>query len=116
MIIRSGLFAMTLIFGTGAVAQPTDAQKATTESVTFTDLDLDSKEGQSALLRRIEGASDRVCDMGGMQSMDDFSQWGRCYRAALGDGRRQMDALIAARQSGVIFGASLLVVSGTQAN
>jgi len=111
MFIRSGIFAAALMLGTAAWALPNQSgATVASERVTYDDLDLESQSGDAALLRRIRAAANRVCDFGGMQTMEDFSKSGRCYRAAVSDAQRQMKQLMAARSLGHVLAASTLII------
>ena len=113
MLIKGAIVAMAIVLGTPAFPQPNHAEtEAATERVAYVDLDLGSQAGEAALLRRIRAASSRVCDVGGMQTMDDFSLWGRCYRSAVAHGSYQMRQVLAAHNSRAMITASAIVVSG----
>jgi len=112
MLITKGFFAAALVAATAVSAMPdSSGAVAATERVTYADLDLGSPAGEAALVRRIEAAANRVCDFGGMQTMDDFSKSGRCYRRAIGDGQKQMNQVIAARSAGSVLAASALIIT-----
>lgn len=112
MLIIKGFFAAAIVVATAASAMPdSSGAVAATERVTYADLDLGSPAGQAALLRRMEAAANRVCDYGGMQTMEDFSKSGQCYRRAIGDGKQQMNQLVAARSAGSVLAASALTIS-----
>ena len=109
---KTGLLILATIFATGALAQPREVQPpAQSERVAYTDLDLGSRGGQAALRHRIEVAAGRVCDTGGMLSMEDFVVTAQCYRLAYEDGNRQVDRVIAANRTGAALAASAIVVS-----
>lgn len=111
-MLKSGIVALglTLALGTAAAAAAPEAPLAT-ESVAFSDLDLNSAAGQKMLRHRIEVAAGNVCDLGGMAQMEDFLVSTACYRAAYHDGIRQMQQVVAARASGATMAVSALVIS-----
>jgi UrcA family protein len=82
-----------------------------TEQVTYADLDLASATAQATVQQRIRAAADRVCDLGGMQAMEDFSASSNCFRKAVADGFRQMDQAVAAKRGGAVVAASALIIT-----
>lgn len=107
------LGAITLGSG-GAIAQPTSAiplYTVSTERIGYADLDLSSRGGEATLVRRIREASGRVCDIGGMQSLDDFATYTRCYSSAVAEGRRQMNEALAGMKSDSTLAAAALTIS-----
>jgi UrcA family protein len=112
MLIRSGFFALALAaaVATPALADPSGATAAT-ERVTYDDLNLASPSGAKVLSERIRAAANQVCDWGGMQTTEEFSKSGQCFRRAFADGERQMNQLIASRSSGAAVGATALIIS-----
>jgi UrcA family protein len=111
-MIKSGPLAVVLAFASGAVAQPPATQTPVrTEQVTYADLDLTSTTGQATLQQRIRAAADRVCDMGGMQTMEDFSASSNCFRKAVADASRQMDQAVAAKRGGAVLAAAALIIT-----
>jgi UrcA family protein len=111
-MLKSGILMLALFCsaGTAAAAAAPEAPLAR-ESVTFSDLDLNSAAGQKALRHRIEVAAGNVCDLGGMAQMEDFLESAACYRSAYQDGIRQMEQLVASRTGGAAIAASALVIS-----
>ena len=112
-MIKVGLIVAAVTFATGAMAQPRSAETPLqSEQVSYADLNLDSKSGQAVLRHRIVVAAGRVCDTGGMLSMEDFTVTARCYRAAYDDGLRQMNDAVAAKASGAVLTATAIVITG----
>jgi UrcA family protein len=111
--MKTMLALSLLIASSSAIGQPLDSgQSAPSERVTYTDLNLASAAGQSALERRIRLAAGRVCDFGGMQEGEALGANFRCYRTAVSDGLRQMNQVVAGvRSSGDTLAASALVIS-----
>jgi UrcA family protein len=103
-----------VLMSTSVIAQPVSSDEPKpTEQVTYSDLNLATAAGQSALERRIRGAAGRVCDFGGTQELEAFSASYRCYRTALSDGLHQMnEVVVASKSSGNVLAASALVISG----
>jgi UrcA family protein len=85
-----------------------------TEVVGYADLDLASKSGKMALTQRLRAASGRVCDMGGMQTLEEFAIVSRCYSAALKDGERQMDRVVAGNKSGSMLTEAALTITANR--
>lgn len=111
-MIKSGLLILALTCASGALAQPRNAEPPLqSEQVTYSDLDLSSSHGQAVLRHRIQLAAGRVCDTGGMLSMEDFLATSQCYRVAYQNGIRAVDRVIAANRMGVGLAASAIVVS-----
>ena len=112
MLVRSAFFAIAIALGSGAIAQQKDQETPVpSERITYSDQDLSSSVSQAALRHRIEAAASRVCDAGGMQTMEDFAVYSRCYSAARWDGLRQLDRLVADRGRAPVVAASALIVS-----
>ena len=112
-MIKLGLMMASVAFATGAVAQPRSSETPLqSEQVSYADLNLGSKSGQAVLRHRIVVAAGRVCDTGGMLSMEDFSVTARCYRAAYEDGLRQMNHAVAANAAGAFLAATAIVIIG----
>jgi len=108
-------FAAIALSSASALAQPpvvAPPYAVSIERVAYADLDLSSRGGDATLVRRIREASDRVCDMGGMQKLEDFATYTRCFSAAMADGKRQMDKVVAANKSGALLTAAALTISG----
>jgi UrcA family protein len=110
-MMKSGLLILTSLLATGVAAQPSrpDASPRT-EQVTLADLNLAQASAQATVQGRIRAAADRVCDVGGMQALDDFTASSNCYRRAVADGYRQLDRMIAATRTGAVIAASAIVV------
>lgn len=111
MLVRSAIFAISLALGSGAIAQPNGhGTSVPSERITYSDQDLNSPSSRAALRHRIEAAASRVCDDGGMQVMEDFIVYSRCYSAARWDGLRQLDKLVADRGTAAAVAASTLII------
>jgi UrcA family protein len=112
-MLKSGILIVALAFSTPtlAAAAAPEAPLAK-QSITFSDLDLSSSAGQKSLRHRIEVAAANVCDLGGMGQLEDFVEFGACYRTAYQGGVRQMQQLVAARAAGSAIAVSALVISG----
>jgi UrcA family protein len=111
-MLKSGILVVALAFSTPTVAAAAAPEAPLArESVTFSDLDLNSAAGQKTLRHRIEIAAGNVCDLGGMAQMEDFLQSTACFRAAYRNGIRQMQQVVAARAGGAAIAASALVIS-----
>ena len=109
---KSGFLAVILTFASGAVAQPpTVGPPVRSEIVTYTDLDFASAASQSTVQQRIRAAADRVCDLGGMQTMEEFNASSNCFAKAVADGLRQLDKAVAAKRGGAVVAASALVIT-----
>ena len=80
-----------------AAAMPESASVQPSASVAVADLDLASPSGSKALRRRIEGAAAGLCLTGAVEPLDVRLARSRCYRAAVADGQRKADGLIALR-------------------
>ena len=112
-MLKSGLLVIALACATGAVAEPRNAEPPLqSEQVTYSDLNLNSTEGQAVLRHRIQVAAGRVCDTGGMLAMEDFQLTAACYRLTYQDGIQQMDRVVAANRSGAVLAASAIVITG----
>jgi UrcA family protein len=110
-MIKTALMILAAAASTAAAAQSEDSSVAPrSEHVSFADLDLSSTAGQVALQHRIQGAADRVCDVGGMMDVEQFLESTACYRTAYADGLRQMRLIVASRSSGAAIAASALVI------
>jgi len=111
-MMKSGLLTFTLICASAAFAQPRGAEPLPqSEQVNYADLNLNSSTGRADLKHRIQVAAGRVCDTGGMLTMEDFDVTARCFRRTYDDGVRQMDRAVAANRSGVVLAASAIVIS-----
>ena len=111
-MMKSAIFAATLAIAPAAIASPPQVNAAPrSEQVSYTDQDLDSPSGQSALRSKIRSAADRVCDLGGTPNLEDFGKSADCYRAAMKSGLKQMNQLIASRRSGATFAAATLIIT-----
>lgn len=105
-MIRSAVLIIALSLASGAFAQP-----VRTENITYADLNLGRSDAQSTLQSRIRAAAARVCDVGGMQALEDFSTSSHCYRRAVRDGYRQMNQVIAANRVGSAMAAAAIVIT-----
>jgi UrcA family protein len=102
----------TAVAISAAQAAAQDLSSAPAEHVNYADLDLGSPAGKLTLEQRIRAAASRVCNIGSGKQILQENRAGRaCYRTSLADGIRQMDRLIAARQSGTSMAAATLIVS-----
>jgi UrcA family protein len=112
-MIKSTILAVTLVLGAGAVAKPIGpALGPPTERVMYDDLNMSSTSAQAVLAKRIRTAANRVCEFGGMQTMEEFALSTNCYTRAVKDGLQQEDRLIAARASGgAALAASALIIT-----
>jgi UrcA family protein len=99
MIANFGVMALALVLGSTASGHPSDADRLASERVSSVDLDLSSPADRSALHHRIAAAARRVCDTSGLPSLEEFGLSARCYRHAMKEGLRQIDELLAARES-----------------
>ena len=112
MLVRSAIFAISLALGSGAIAEPNGhGTPVPSELITYSDQDLNSPSSRAALRHRIEAAASRVCDDGGMQVMEDFVVYSRCYTAARWDGLRQLDRLVASHGTGAAVAASAVIIT-----
>ena len=110
--MKSTVLTLALVLATAANAQsPAADPEARSERVAYADLDLASAAAQSTVEQRIRAAADRVCDLGGMQTLEDSSASSSCFQNALADGLRQMDQLVAAKRSGAVVAASALIIN-----
>lgn len=112
IMMKSGLFVLGLAFATTAEAQPRESQPPVlSETVFYSDLEVGSVAGQATLRDRIRAAAGRVCELGGMATMEEFQEATACYRLSYHDGLRQMDQVIAAASTGSVIAASALVIT-----
>jgi UrcA family protein len=111
MLFKGIMLAMAFAPATAAIADPESDTAPVTEQVSYADLDLATAAGQTMLQRRIEAAATRVCDMGGMQRLEDFAQSSHCYAKAHQQGLRELRQLVASRATSRTVVASALVVS-----
>jgi UrcA family protein len=80
-------------------------------TVSYSDLDLGSSAGQSALQQRIRAAAAHVCTYeSGTQNLQQSLASRVCYKTSLSDGLHQMNRLIAARQTGAAMAAAVTIV------
>lgn len=105
-MIRTGTFIVGLSLAAAALAQP-----VRTEQISYADLNLGRSDAQSTLEARIRAAAGRVCEIGGMQALEDFSISSHCFRSAVKDGYRQMNQLIAANRVGGTMAAAAIVIT-----
>jgi UrcA family protein len=109
---KTALLTFGLICASSAFAQPREAAPPLqSEQIAYGDLNLNSSNGQAVLRHRIQAAAGRVCDTGGMQSMEDFHLTAQCYRLSYKDGVHQMDRIVAASRTGTYLAASAIVIS-----
>lgn len=107
--MKSSLLTLGLVFATVAVAAPQPAARS--ERVAYDDLNLASTAAQSTVQLRIRAAANRVCDLGGMQALNDFGASSNCFRKAVADGLRQMDRVVAAKRGGAVMAATALIIT-----
>ena len=93
------------------IATPAVAQDSTaSERIAYSDLNLGSAGGKATLEQRIRAAASRVCETGsGEQSLRETLAGRACYQTSIADGLHQMDQLIAARNSGTVMAATIVV-------
>ena len=109
-MMKSAIFAATLAIAPAAIASPPQVNAAPrSEQVSYTDQDLDSPSGQSALRSKIRSAADRVCDLGGTPNLEDFGKSADCYRAAMKGGLKQKNHLTTSRRSAATVAAETLI-------
>jgi UrcA family protein len=106
--------AAAMVFTGSAFAAQAEPRQAgpRTERVSYADLNLTSRSGTASLERRVREASGRVCEMGGTQTLDEFAISSRCYSTAVADGLRQMNEVVATKNSGAILAATALTITG----
>jgi UrcA family protein len=96
------------LFATPAIAQ--DFGSTPSEKISYGDLDLSSAGGKATLEQRIHAAASRVCSTGSNeQSLADNLAGRVCFKTSVADGLHQMDQLIAARNSGTVMAAAIVV-------
>ena len=96
------------LFATPAIAQ--DFGSTPSEKISYGDLDLGSAGGKATLEQRIRAAASRVCSTGSNeQSLADNLAGRVCFKTSVADGLHQMDQLIAARTSGTVMAAAIVV-------
>jgi UrcA family protein len=98
MITNSAMIALALVLGSTAGGQ-FDPDQLATERVSYLGLDLDSPADRSTLQHRVARAARRVCDTSGLPNVEEFGLSARCYRRAMKDVLRQIDDLLAARET-----------------
>ena len=101
MINRSAIAAAAL-FGLAFAAQPAFSADGTfvpmSKEVRYSDLDLSTPQGQSALDARLRRAASEVCAVNmGTNPLAEEIQARRCYRKALESARQNYAALQAPR-------------------
>jgi UrcA family protein len=103
-----------LIFTGSAIAAHSESRRdqPRTERVSYGDLDLTSQADAAKLERRVREASGRVCDIGGMQSLEDFGVESLCYSTTVADGLRRANELVATRKSGSMLAAMAFSITG----
>ena len=93
-----------------APAAAQDFGSTPSEKVSYFDLDLGSSAGKSTLEQRIRAAATRVCQTGSAkESLQDNLAGRVCYKTSVADGIHQMDQLIAARSSGAVMAAAIVI-------
>jgi UrcA family protein len=108
---RATAFVIALVSTASAVRAADVSAGLRTEQVKYADLDLGSTADRTELQQRVRSAASRVCDLGGMATLEDFGSSYRCYSGAVRDGIHQMDRLIAASSSGSAVAALALIIS-----
>jgi UrcA family protein len=112
IMMKSGLFILGLAFAATATAQPPQTRSPVrSEQVVYADLNFAQPTAQSTLQERIRAAAGRVCELGGMQALEDFSTSSRCYRSAVADGYRQLNQLIASNRPSSAVAVSAIVIT-----
>jgi UrcA family protein len=108
------MITTALIFTASAFAAHSESRREgpRTEHVGYGDLDLTSQAGAAKLERRVREAAGRVCDIGGMQTLEDFRVESLCYSTAVSDGLRKANDLVATTKSGSILAATALTIRG----
>jgi UrcA family protein len=110
--MKSAVLTLALVLATAASAQaPAADAAARSEQVAYADLDLSSAAAQPAIEERVRAAANRVCDLGGMQALEDFSASSNCFRKAVAGGLHQRDQLVAAKRGSAIVAASALIIN-----
>jgi UrcA family protein len=111
-MIKGLLLLAGLAIASGTQAQPGTHEAAPqSETVTFGDLNVASSSDQTVLRHRIQAAAGRVCDIGGMASLEDFHTSAQCYRLSYKAGLRQMNQILAARRGSTAVAVSAIVVT-----
>lgn len=84
---------------------------APTARVGYSDLDISSASGKTTLQQRIRSAATRVCEVDqSVKNLKEGLATKLCYRSTLADAFRQMDQAIAARRSGTVTAAAIVIV------
>lgn len=91
-IHRTALLALVAAaaLGTGA-ANAADAVVTQSLSVNYGDLDLDTREGNATLYRRLRAAALRVCGEPDARSLREAGMARACYAKAMDDAVKQID-------------------------
>jgi UrcA family protein len=111
-MMKRVLFILVLASAGATTAKPSQPQSAVrSEQVTYADLNLGKSGAEATLQDRIRAAAGRVCELGAMQSLEDFSASSHCFKRAVADGYGQMNKLIAAKNTGATVAASAIVIS-----
>lgn len=104
----------TLLVAEGAARAATvsgfDSTAAPSIRVPTVDLDLTSNAGAQRLTRRIEAAAETVCQTNATKSLAMRFRHVQCYRAAVADGLRQRDRIIAMRMERSTKGTAQLAI------
>lgn len=104
-----------VLAASSAIAQPpvvVTGEPAPIRVVSYDDLNLDSKAGQTKLVNRIRGAASDLCFESGREDVEFTMARRSCYRTALSGGLDQMNRAIAARASGATLAAATLTIRG----
>jgi UrcA family protein len=95
---------------TSAAAETVVVTAAPTAKVSYADLDLNSAAGQARLQQRIRGAAGDLCLEDNVGSLKERLQRNACFAAAVTDGDRQVDELLAGRTASAAAAAGALVI------
>jgi len=110
------LILMSAVLFSGAgMAQPpvvVTGEAAPTRNVSYDDLNIGSKAGQSRLVNRIRAAASDLCLENNKEDVKFAALRRSCYRTAVSSGIDQMNSAIASRQSGSQLAAATLIISG----
>ena len=96
------------LLSTPAIAQ--DFGSTPSEKISYGDLDLASVGGKATLEQRIRAAATKVCQStSNEQTLQDNLAARVCFKTSVADGLHQMDQVIAARNSGAVMAAAIVV-------
>ncbi len=108
------MFGAAALLAGAANAEPivVTTEALPTQRVSFEGLDLGSAAGRNALERRIRSAAEQVCSRDGDRSLKTTLIVRGCYTAAVQDGLRQMDAVLADHRNGIQTVTATLTIAG----